>query len=117
MTSAAWGIPAASERGTKSELAHNWATWLQKPCRLGGPLRFRGGGGKSQVAHKWARWLYNPFSLGDPRRRGAGDKITSGPQVGKLATDILQPWGSAPLPSGGGGGKIVGGPQVGKVAI
>ena len=57
MTPAAWGIPSASERGRKSEVAHKWATWLHNPSRLGDPLRFR-----------------------------AGDKIRSGPQVGKVAT-------------------------------
>ena len=51
------GSPSASERGTKSEVAHLWARWLHNPCRLGGPLRFR-----------------------------AGDKIRSGPLVGKVAT-------------------------------
>ena len=44
ITPAAWGIPIASERGTKSEVAHLWARWLHNPCRLGGPLRFRAGG-------------------------------------------------------------------------
>ena len=46
-----------SERGAESEVAHLWARWLHNPCRLGGPLRFRAGG-----------------------------RITSGPQVGKVAT-------------------------------
>ena len=46
-----------SERGAESEVAHKWARWLQNPCRLGGPLRF-----------------------------GAGGRIRSGPQVGKVAT-------------------------------
>ena len=57
MTPAAWGVPSASERGTKSEVAHKWARWLHNHCRLGDPLRFT-----------------------------AGDKITGGPQVGKVAT-------------------------------
>ena len=37
MTPAAWGVPSASERGTKSEVAHKWARWLHKPCRRGVP--------------------------------------------------------------------------------
>ena len=57
ITPAAWGIPTDSERWTKSEVAHLWARWLRNPCRQGDPLRFR-----------------------------AGDKIRSGPQVGKVAT-------------------------------
>ena len=44
ITPAASGIPTASERGAKSEVAHKWARWLHHPCRLGDPLRFRAGG-------------------------------------------------------------------------
>ena len=57
VTPAASGIPSASERGAKSEVAHLWARWLCNPCRLRDPLRFRAGG-----------------------------KIRSGPLVGKVAT-------------------------------
>ena len=66
------GIPAASERGANSEVAHKWARWLPHPCRIGDPRRFR-----------------------------AGSKIRSGPQVGKLATSPLPYRGSPPLQSGG----------------
>ena len=69
----ALGIPTASERGAKSEVAHNWARWLHHPCRLGDPHRFRAGG-----------------------------KIRSGPYMGKVATSPLPPRGSPPLHSGGG---------------
>ena len=71
-TPAASGIPTASERGAKSE-----------------------------VAHKWARWLHHPCRLGDPHPCRAGGKIRSGPQVGKVATSPLPPPGSPPLQSGG----------------
>ena len=57
VTPAVSGIPSTLERGTKSEVAHLWARWLRNPCRLGDPLCFR-----------------------------AGDKIRSGPLVGKVAT-------------------------------
>ena len=72
ITPAASGIPTASERGAKSE-----------------------------VAHKWARWLHHPYRLGDPLRLKAGGKIRSGPQVGKVATSPLPPPGSPPPQSGG----------------
>ena len=72
ITPAASGIPTASKRGAKSEVAHKWARWLHHPCRLGDPHRFRAGG-----------------------------KIRSGPQVGKVATSPLPPRGSPPLQSGG----------------
>ena len=38
------GIPTASERGAKSEVAHKWARWLHNPCRLGGSPPFQSGG-------------------------------------------------------------------------
>ena len=72
LTPAVSGIPTASERGAKSEVAHKWANWLPHPCRIGEPHRLR-----------------------------AGSKIRSGPQVGKLATSPL-PYRGAPLPQSGG---------------
>ena len=72
LTPAVSGIPSASERGAKSEVAHKWANWLPHPCRIGDPHRFRAGG-----------------------------RIRSGPQVGKVATSPLPYPGSPPLQSGG----------------
>ena len=72
LTPAVSGIPTASERGPKSEVAHNWAKWLPHPCRIG-----------------------------DPHRFGAGGRIRSGPQVGKVATSPLPYRGSPPLQSAG----------------
>ena len=57
VTPTASGLPTASERGAKSEVAHLWARWIRNPYRLGDPLSFRAGG-----------------------------KIRSGPLVGKVAT-------------------------------
>ena len=57
MTPAAWGVPKASERE-----------------------------GKSQVAHKWAKWLHNPCHLVDTQCFGEEVKIRSGPQVGGYIT-------------------------------
>ena len=34
ITPAIWGVPNALERGTKAEVAHNWADWLHYPCCL-----------------------------------------------------------------------------------
>ena len=121
-------VPAASERGAKSEVAHKWANWLPHPCRIGDPHRCKWGqnqkwptsgqigyltpavsgiptaaerGAKSEVAHKWANWLPHPCRIGDPHHCRAGGKIRSGPQVGKLATSPLPYRGSPPLQSGG----------------
>ena len=41
MAPAALGIPSISQRGAQLELAHLWARWLYKPCRLWDPLCFR----------------------------------------------------------------------------
>ena len=170
LTPAVSGIPTASERGAKSEVAHKWAKWLPHPCGIGDPHRFRAGGkmrsgpqvgkvatsplpyrgspplqsgGQSQ---KWPTsgqsGYLTPAVSGDPHRFGAGGKIRSGPQVGKVATSPLPYRGSPPLQSGGqsqkwptsgqngyltpavsgdphrfrAGGKIRSGPQMGKVA-
>ena len=103
VTPAVSGIPTASERGAKSEVAHLWAKWLRHPCRLGNPHRFtaRGGGGGSEVAHLWAKWLRHPCRLGDPHRCKAGGKIRDGPLVGKMAASPLPSRGSPPLQGGG----------------
>ena len=130
ITPAAWGIPTASERGgAESEVAHKWERWLHNPCRLGDSPQLQSGGqnqkwptsgqggyitpaawgvptasergAESEVAHKWARWLHNPCRLGGPHRFGAGGRIRSCPQVGKVATYPLPPRGSPPLHSGG----------------
>ena len=129
LTPAVSGSPTASERGSKSEVAHKWAKWLPHPCRIGetpplqsggqnqkGPTSGQSGyltpavsgsptsaerGAKSEVAHKWAKWLPHPCRIGDPHRYRAGGKIRSGPQVGQLATSPLPYRGSPPLQSGG----------------
>ena len=124
------GSPPLQSGGTKSEVAHLWPKWLRHPCRLGDPHRFRAGGTKSEVAHLWPKWLRHPCRLGDPHRFRAGgqnqkwptcgqngyvtpavsgiptasergDKIRSGPLVGKMATSPLTSRGSPPLQNGG----------------
>ena len=72
VTPAAWGIPTASERGAKSEVAHLWARWLHNPCRLGDPHRFRAGGRIRSGALKRAELLRNSCFLGDPQKGGIG---------------------------------------------
>ena len=115
ITCAASGVPTASERGAKSEVAHKWARWLatsplpprgSPQLQSGGqnqkwPTSGQGGyitlaargvptaskpGAKSGVAEKWGRWLHHPCRLGDPHHFIARGNIRSGPQVGKVAT-------------------------------
>ena len=128
-TPALWGVPNASERGTRSSVPHNGADWLHQACRMEGPQRFRarhkigngpnvggmatspqpyGGsqtlqsGEQDQTCPAWGRTGYTTPALwgGGGQRFKTGNKITSGPYVGGLATSPL-PYGGFPtLPSG-----------------
>ena len=91
---------STSDDWTKSEEARKWAGWLHNPYRLGVPNTSRRGT-KSAMAHKWAGWLHNRYCLGGPQHFKAGDKISSGPQVGRVATQPLLSGGSPTLQSGG----------------
>ena len=100
LTPAVSGIPTASERGAKSEVAQKWAKWLPHPCRIGDPSASKRGA-KSEVAHRWAKWVRHPCRIGDAHRFRAGGKVKSGPQYSKVATSPLPYRGSPPLQSGG----------------
>ena len=106
LTPAVSGIPSASERGAKSEVAHKWAKWLPHPCRIGEPHRCRAGGrirsgpqvgevATSPLPYRGApplqsggqnqKWLPHPCRIGEPHRCRAGGKIRSGPSGGNGA--------------------------------
>ena len=51
------------------------------------------------MAHKWADWLHHRYHLGGPQPFIVKDKITTVPQVGKLAGLPLPPGGSRLLHS------------------
>ena len=134
------GSPSLQSGGTESEVAHQWARWLHHPCHRGvptaserggriksgpqvgkvatSPLPSRGspplqsGGTESELAHTW--WLHHPCRLGVPTASERGDRIRSGPQVGKVATSPLPPRGVPTASERGDRIRI--GPQVGKVA-
>ena len=98
------GIPTASERGAKSEMAHLWAKWPRQPCRLGDLHRCRAGG----------KIRSGPLvgKIGTSRLRSrvspplqSGGEIRSDPLMGKVATSPLPSRGSPPLQSGGGNQK------------
>ena len=84
ITHAVLGVPDASMLGTKSEVAHNWASGYITPAVWGVPYASKRGT-KSDVAHKWAGWLHNPSHLGSPMLQSR-DKIRCGPQMGPVAT-------------------------------
>ena len=110
VTPAVSGIPTASERGGKSEVAHLWAKWLRHPCRLGDPHRCRAGGGNRKWPTCGQTGYVTPAALGIPtaaQRGGTSEvaQIRSGPQMGKVATSPLPSRGSPPLQSGGGNQK------------
>ena len=100
LTPAVSGSPTASERGAKSEVAHKWANWLPHPCRIGEP-HCCGAGGKIRSGPQVGKLATSPLRIGEPHRFRAGGKIRSGPQVGKVATSPLPYQGSPPLQSGG----------------
>ena len=82
---------------------HKWPTSGQigylKPAVSGSPTVAERGA-KSEVAHKSANWLPHPCRIWEPHRCRVGDKIRSGPRVGKLATSPLPYRGAPPLQSG-----------------
>ena len=142
VTPAVSGIPTASERGAKPEVAHLWAKWLRHPCRLGDPHRFRARGQNQKWPTSGQSGYVTPAVSGIPTAAERGGGIRSGPLVGKVATSPLPSRGSPPLQSAGAksevahlwakwlrhpcrlgdphrcraGGKIRSGPLVGKVA-
>ena len=78
------GGPQHFRAGPKSAVAQKWADWLHNPCPgVSKALERRT---NSEVAQKWADWLHNPYRLGGPQHLRGEDKISSGPQVGGLAT-------------------------------
>ena len=79
LTPAVSGIPTASERGAKSEVAHKWANWLPHPCRIGDPHRCRAGG-KIRSGPQVGEMATSPCRIGEPHRFRAGGKIRSGAQ-------------------------------------
>ena len=105
ITHAAWGIPTASERGAKSEVAHKWARWLHHPCRLGGSPPLQRGGQNQKWPTSGQGGYITPAASGDSHRFRAGGRIRSGPQVGKVATSPLPPWGIPTASEPGGKNK------------
>ena len=101
LTPAVSGSPTAAERGTKSEVAHKMGKLATSPLPYRGAPPLQSGGQNQKWPTKWANWLPHPCRIGEPLRCRAGDKIRSGPQVGKLATSPLPYRGAPPLQSGG----------------
>ena len=116
VTPAVSGIPTASERGGKSEVAHivGKVAMSPLPSRGSPPLQSGGGGGGMRSGPLVGKVATSPLpSQGSPPLQSGGAEIRSGPLMGKVATSPLPSRGSPPLQSGG---KIRSGPLVGKVA-
>ena len=111
VTLAVSGIPTASERGAKSEVAHLWAKWLRHPCCLGDPPRFRAGGKPRSGPSVGKVPTSPPPSRGSPPLKSGG-KIRSGQLIGKVPTSPPPTRGSRPLQSRG---KMRSGPLIRKV--
>ena len=101
ITPAVSGIPNASERGKKTEVAQLWAKCLRHPCCLGNPHRLRARG-KIKIGPLAGKVATSPLpSWESPPLESGGKKIKSGPLAGKVATSPLPSQGSPTLQSGG----------------
>ena len=100
------GAPPPPERGAKSEVAHKWANWLPHPCRIGAPHRHQSGGQNQKWPTSGQIGYLTPAVSGSPTATGAGGKIRSGPQVGKLATSPLPYQGAPPPPERGAKSEV-----------
>ena len=96
------GSPPLPSGGTKSEVGHLWAKWLRHPCHLEDLQRFRLGRQNQKGPTCGQNGYVTPAVSGIPTASKRGDKIKSGPLVGKVATSPLPSRGSPPLESGGG---------------
>ena len=74
LTPAVSGIPDASERGAKSEVAHKCAKWLPHPCRLGDPHRFKAGGKIRNVQKKGGN-ATSPLHCAGSLAKGTKSKV------------------------------------------
>ena len=83
ITPAASGSPSASERGTKSEVAHKWARWLHNPCRLGEPLHFRAGGKNQKWPTCGQGGYITPATSGSPSAVERGGQNQKWPTSGQ----------------------------------
>ena len=95
------GSPPHQSVGTKSEVAHLWAKWLPHPSRLGDPHRIIAGGQNQKWPTCGRNGYLTPAVSGIPTASKRGDKIRSGPPVGKMATSPPPSRGSPPHHSGG----------------
>ena len=87
-------------------MAHKWAKWLRHPCRLGDPNRFRAGEQNQKWRTSGQNGYVTPAVSGIPTASRRGDKMRSGPQVGKMTTPPLPSRGSPPLQSGGSKSEV-----------
>ena len=85
ITLAVLGVPNASERGTKSEVAHKWGDWLHQPWRLGGPQRLRAGD-KHTSGSQVSKLAISPLPFVGSPMLHCGVQNRKGPQIGLVAT-------------------------------
>ena len=86
MNPTARGVPTASDRGAKSEVAHKWARWLHNSCHHGGSPPLQIGGQNQRWPTSGLGGYITPATMGGPHRFRAGGRIRSGPEVGPVAT-------------------------------
>ena len=102
MTLAVWGVPNASKRWTKSEVAAMWASWLHDACHLRATSASKLGT-KSDMAQMWDYRLHNPYHVGGPntsKRETSSDLSLVAayhvPSKGFGGSDIIKRAGNGP---------------------
>ena len=114
LTPAVSGIPTASERGDKIRSGPQVGKVATSPLPYRGSPPLQSGGQNQKWPTSGQSGYLTPAVSGIPTASEWGDKIRSGPQVGKLATSPLPYRGSPAISERGD--KIRSGPQVGKLA-
>ena len=97
---AARGVPNASQRGTKSDMAHKWPLWLHNPCCLGGPQSLQSGDENKKWPTSGPCGYITPAAWGSPTLQ-SGVQNQKWPTSGPCGYITLAAFRSPTLHSGG----------------
>ena len=82
ITPTAWGVPTASERGAKAEVAHKWVRCYITLGAWGVPTALEPGG-RIRSGPQVGKVLHNPYRLGGPHGFKAGRQNQKRPTSGQ----------------------------------
>ena len=109
------GVPTASVRGTKAEVAHKWAGWLHNPCRQGGSGTLQRGGHNRKRPTMGSCGYITPTASGNPQHFTAQGDSRKWPTT--RPGDYITPAAWASSQRFRAGDTIISGQQVGQVDI